>query len=59
VTAAHPDRGRTIKTLLEVGRLATVDDNCKHPEDLAHAITTAIEHAAVALAVDHKLRAAE
>jgi TRAP-type uncharacterized transport system substrate-binding protein len=51
-----PDRDRTIKTLLETGRLAAVEANCAHPEDLAYAITSAIEHAAVALWVDHKFR---
>jgi hypothetical protein len=57
MSAVYPDRARTIKTLLETGRLAALEANCEHPEDIGYAITHAIEHAAVALWVDHKFRA--
>jgi TRAP-type uncharacterized transport system substrate-binding protein len=56
MAAFYPDRDRTIKTLLETGRLAAAEANCEHPEDIAYAITNAIEHAAAALWVDHKFR---
>ena len=52
--SAYPLRNDTIDVLVEVARKAAIASTCEHPEDIASAMTYALEHAAVTVQIIHK-----
>lgn len=53
---SYPNRERLVAVLLETARRAAMDTDVKHPEDIACAMSIAIEHAGIALQVAHEHR---
>lgn len=47
----HPDPALTRDILRDVAQRAAAESDMEHPEDIAHVMSTAIEHAAITLDV--------
>lgn len=54
MSALYPAKPELVAVLVEVARKAALESNCEHPEDLAAAMSNAVEHAAVALMIAHR-----
>ena len=54
MTATYANKKAVVDTLLEVGRRSAMESNADHPEDIAYAITFAVESAAVTVQVMHE-----
>lgn len=56
--SAYPPRDETIPILLEVAHKAALRSTGDHPEDIASAMSAAMEYAAVTIQIIHKRDAA-
>ena len=50
----HPAKEPLVATLIETARRVAMDSTAEHPEDVANAMTFAIEAAAIALQIVHE-----
>lgn len=56
MSTRYPPPGDVVEVLAEVARRAGMDSPASHPEDIACAMASAIEAAAIALLVQHEMK---